>query len=552
MDMMMIGRRLLFLAGTLIILLTMTVNVMASPILTSHQIIVIQGDDPITEVVEPGNKIQAVERFYFAVPYNETYIEVPVPKNASSVGMKLDQVIYSQQMETYIPGKFSEFFNVDNPPKTVFLDMTGMECCYADFYSWEFPLGADRNVTSWNLIGNNVFFNTSLDIERSDDVWNTSDSDLKLNSGREIGDYYSTLSMFGLNITKIHMSWSVPEHPENVSISISNDNGTSWMDITDHNDEEIFFPSEGNQFLWKINMSQDIELNNTPVLDYLWINTTYLDDYTYLTLQLDYVMERKNGEFSITWDFFMNKHSGRSPHILLYLDKDHTLVAENIDILFWGEQNEFPEKDTYFFMSNHYSPVASVTISKIDDSSSGNFPWLFLLVFIAIALIITLIVINKPKGERSSDETDEEGEAESETMEEDIPGMEEELQFLNTKKDGLLKAMKKLDSDLKEGVIDEDVHNDLKASYKKKTVEIMKQMDLLSANIARATEETQGKDEELIHLREEKKKILLSIKQLDLDYEEGTIDEDSYKELRDKYKKKAVEIAKHIEASTDD
>jgi hypothetical protein len=547
MRMMMIGRKFILIAISMILIMLVAINATAAPILTSHHIVMIQGDDPATEAVEPGDRTIAVERYFFAVPYNETHLEVPVPKNASMDGMQLDHVVYNQQMQSYLPGDFAEFFNQNNPPYKEFLDMTDMDCCYADFYAWEFPIDADRNVTDWDLIGNNVFFNVSLDKGRSDDVWNLSGSDLKLNRSEEYGEYYSLIYPLGLNISMVDMSWAITEHPENVSFFISNDNGTSWMDVTNRSNEDIYFPAEGNEFVWKINMSQDIELNNTPVLDYIWFNFTFLDRYTYVTLQLDYVLERRSGEFKFTWDFFMNRQYGTSPHILIYLDKDHELEAENIDLIFWGDQTEFPEKDTYFFMRGSYSPVASVTISEIEDPP-GDFPWLLLLIFLIIAIIIVVLSMSMPKRGKPSEGMVDTAEPEVSSEEiEEMEEMEDELEELRSKKKGLLGAIKKLNSDFEEGIIDEDVYNDLKGSYKGKTIEIMKRMDLLAATISQASMEPQISQEHEA-LLQEKKKTLLSIKKLDSDFNEGTIDEDTYRELREKYKKRAVEIAKELES----
>jgi hypothetical protein len=528
----------------------MTINTTAAPILTSHHIVMIQGDDPATEQVEPGDRIIAIERYFFSIPFNETWVQVPVPKNASMTGMDVDHVVYNQQMGSYLPGDYAEFFNTNNPPYKEFLDMTDMDCCVADFYAWGFPKEADRNISQSALIGSSYFFNASMDADRSDDVWNYTDSDLKLNAGEEYGDYYSVLSLMGLNITKIEMSWAISEHPENISFFISNDNGTSWMDITHNSTEDLFFPDNGSEFLWKINMSQDIELNNTPILDFMWINLTFLDYYTEITLQLDYILERRSGDFKFTWDFYMNKQNGRSPHILLYLDKDHELEAENINMLFWGDQTEFPEKDTYFFMSNEYSSAASVTISKIEDPQA-EFPFFLILLFIIIAMIIIVLLSSLPKKDRTTQDQEEKEEAESGVSEEEMEEMEGELEELQTKKEGLLNAIKKLDSDFEEGIIDGDVYNDLKGSYKGKTIEVMKRMDLLAATIAQASKESEESAEispEMEALLQGKKKTLLSIKKLDTDFEDGTIDEDTYKELREKYKKKAVEISKEIES----
>jgi competence protein ComGC len=123
---------------------------------------------------------------------------------------------------------------------------------------------------------------------------------------------------------------------------------------------------------------------------------------------------------------------------------------------------------------------------------------------------------------------------------------EEEMEALGTKKESLLKAIKKLDSDFEEGIIDEDVYLELKSGYKQKTVDVMKRMDALTA-MAVVTVKEPDTSPEAEALRNEKEKLLLSIKKLDSDYKDGVIDEETYNEMRDDYKKKAIEITKKLE-----
>jgi hypothetical protein len=124
---------------------------------------------------------------------------------------------------------------------------------------------------------------------------------------------------------------------------------------------------------------------------------------------------------------------------------------------------------------------------------------------------------------------------------------EKELEELQLKKEGLDTAIAKLDSDLEEGLIDEDVHTELKGSYEEKAADVDQQIVALSAITSKEREEPEMSSEKAA-LMQKKERILKSIKKLDSDYEEGFLDEDVYEDLRKSYKGKAVEILKDIEA----
>jgi hypothetical protein len=527
-----------------ILLLT---NVTAAPFLDSHFIVVMQGDDPETEEVEPDSQLFALERYYFFIPWNETWVEVPVPKIANLEGMKLDHVDYVESMG-YIPGEYSVYWNQDNPPYKLFKDMTDMECCIADFYAWEFPENADRNLTVYTHVDTISEFNEYFDGGKSDDIWNFSSSGLSMNTSNEYGNYISTPSIMGINITKVQMHWDVSAYEENTSFFVSNDNGTSWLNVTDLKGEDINFTSSGNELIWKINMSQDIEINNTPILENLWVNISFTPAYTELTLQLDYTIDRNSNKFEFVWDLYMDYGDGVTPHTVVYIDKDHNLESQGIPLALYKNQTEYPEKDAYTYMSprsGSYSPEASVTITKMVEEDS-QFPWILILILfivVIIVLIILVFLLSRPQ---------KQGEAEVADSEEQGLDLEQkaDLEGLEKKKTGLLKAIKKLDSDFEEGLLDEDVYNDLKDNYKQKTIDVMKQIDSLAA-AAPLTPLAQQTSPEEEALKEKKEKILKGIKKLDADFEEGLLDEETYNELRADYKKKAVEITRKIDGTSE-
>lgn len=522
-------------------------NVTAEPFLDGHFIIVIQGDDPDSEEVESGSQLYAIERFYFLIPWNETWVEVPVPKIANLEGMKLDHVDYVESMG-YIPGEYSAYWNQNDPPYKLFKDMTDMECCIADFYAWGFPENADRNRTVYTHVDTDSEFNEYFDDVISDDIWNFSSSGLSMFPGSDYGNYTSLPTIMGVNITKAQLYWDVPAHEENISFFVSNDNGTSWLNVTSLKGEEINFNTSGNELIWKVNMSQDIDINSTPILENLWVNVSFTPVYTELTLQLDYTIDRNSNKFEFVWDFYMDYGDGVTPHTLVYTDKDHKLEAEGIPLSLYESQTDYENKDAYIYMSPNsgsYSPEASVTITRQVDEEF-EFPWIMILLLFIIVIIVLIVLVFLLSRPQKHDEPRVTQNEEAELVEEP----QVELDGLKQKKEGLLKAIKKLDSDFEEGLLDEDVYNDLKGNYKQKTIDIMKQIDILAAAAPIAPIAPQSSPEEDA-LKEKKEKILKGIKKLDADYKEGLLDEETYNDLRADYKKKAVEITKEMDGTSE-
>jgi hypothetical protein len=535
-------RRFTVFAIFLLSILLLT-NITATPFLDGHFIVVMQGDDPETVEVEPGSQLYALERYYFLIPWNETWVEVPVPKIANMEGMKLDHVVYVDSMG-YIPGDYSAYWNQDNPPFKLFKDMTDMECCIADFYAWGFPENADRNQSVYTYVDTDSEFIQYIDDVISDNIWNFSSSGLSMNPDSEYGNYISSPTIMGINITKAQMSWDISDHAENVSFFVSNDNGTSWYNVTDLKGEEINFTSSGNEFIWKVNMSQDIGINNTPLLENLWVNISYTPFYTELTLQLDYTIDRNSNKFEFVWDLYMDYGDGVIPHTLVYTDKDHKLKSEGIPLSLYETQTEYPKKDAYIYMtssSGSYSPEASVTITHVVDEDT-QFPWIMILLLFIIVIIILIILVYLLSRPKKQDEAEVAQPTEPVLDEEH----EAELEGFIKKKQGLLKAIKKLDSDFEEGLLDEDVYTDLKGNYKQKTIEVMKQIDVLAAAAPVAPIAPQISPQKEA-LKEKKEKILKGIKKLDADFQEGLLDEETYNELKADYKKKAVEAARELD-----
>jgi hypothetical protein len=533
-----ITRRFAFFLVFILLIQIIAGSVNARPIFFFHHITMVQGDDPSTEEIESESEISVFESIGVYIPWNESVVEVALPFGAKS--WDIDHVTYPPMDD--FPGEYSAFFNPENPPFTQFIDMSSMSCCYAHRLAWGFPEGADRNTTESIYIGTETDFIQHFNDTRSDPVWNFSVSGLKLEPGNTTGDYFSVplsvpLSM-GVNITKIVMSWNITIHKENVSISVSNNNGTDWMDMNGQNGQVVNFSTQGNELIWRINMTQDINQNNTPILDELQVNVTYIPFITPIFLNLEYKLQRDpdTNRFEFTFDLYDDYIYNVPLHILIYINDDHILESKNISMAFTEVLENLPDKNRYSFVTGSYLPIVEISVHKIEEEE--DFPWIILLALLLIVILIAMLLISRARSKESEEPSEAEGEEPLDSG--------EELEELEKKKEGLLKAIKKLDKDFEEGLIDEDVYNELRTSYKSKAASVMKQIDALAVSALAVTKAPEISIEKAA-LMKKKEKILKSIKKIDSDYEEGLLDEDVYQDLRKSYKEKAVEVLKEIE-----
>jgi hypothetical protein len=368
-------RRIVYMWLVLLTMMAIASGAFARPVFLSHHITMVQGDDPSTEAIESESEIHVIESFGVLIPWNESVVQIAVPLVAKSYDV--DQVVYLSPVD-YIPGEYSAFYNPTNPPFKQFLDMTEMTCCYAHRFAWGFPEGADRNLTDSTNLDSDVDFIQYFDDTRSDVVWNFSTDGLHLKPGNISGDYISfpltiPLSM-AANITKVEMSWNVSISQENVSIFVSNNNGTNWTNMNGLNGQILNFSTQGNELIWKINMTQDINLNNTPILDDLWINVTYIPIFTNVNLNLEYILQRNpdTNRFDFTLDLYDDYIDNVLLHMLIFINNDHVVESRNITLTFTESPENLPDKNRYNFIGYNYLPVADISVEKIEEE--GEFP----------------------------------------------------------------------------------------------------------------------------------------------------------------------------------
>jgi hypothetical protein len=527
----------------------------SEPILEWHNIIIVQGDDPSTPEIESEDNLIATEFVYFLVPWNESIVRTFIPKSVTPSTIVVDQVVevtYPDQSTAFVYGEYSALMNPQNPPYKEFIDKTGADCCIAHWYLWGYPNGSSRDMEGYAHGSSGDHFNQSYDSIISDDVWNFTGPGLELKEGESAGEYISIpMEIFStyevINITSIEMDWNVTEFSENVSFSVSINNGTHWLDMNPNKGQLINFTTPGNELLWKMNMTQNVSLNNTPLLSDLWINITYTPAFSELVLQMNYVMPKDpvTDQFQFIMDLYEDMKYQRDPHVLVYVNPDHSLSANGMPFTFYDTQSQVSGKELYFFMpgTGEFSPEVTITIPYVGSETSpneeGDFPWLYIILLIIIlAMIAVLLIVPEKKKE------DEEGDIEADT---------EELEQLEQKKEKLQMAISKLDSDFEEDLIDEETYDELKAGYEEKEAGVSKEIGILAASIASAkARRTEDSEEEISEekeaLLEKKKKLLLAIKKLDSDFEDDVIDEDTYKDLKADYKKKAAGVLKEIDA----
>jgi uncharacterized protein YneF (UPF0154 family) len=188
-------------------------------------------------------------------------------------------------------------------------------------------------------------------------------------------------------------------------------------------------------------------------------------------------------------------------NLLVYVDGGYEIEGSNIT---WANQSAIDPA----MWEDIQKPGKEISIGTVGIDSTfslsispeeGGFPFtlaiigLIILVFILLGAFLLVRkkekseVVEKPPSDRDEDDAVD---ADAETLiqggvEADVGEGESEVKIkgnnergeLLVRKENILKAIRRLDADLEEGLLTEEAHGDLKAKYKKEAIEIMKELD---------------------------------------------------------------------------
>ncbi|MCK4971304.1 MAG: hypothetical protein KAS77_12265, partial [Thermoplasmata archaeon] len=247
-----------------------------------HQMIMVQGDDPDTSMIEARDMLSVVDRSYWEIPWDSDEVYVSMPEDAKSIIVEQVESIPHQGQNIYVPGKYSAMQNPDDPPETGRVT----EGDYEGFYYWRFPEHADRSE------------NDTMDVDTDEDFADydpelTDPDDFIFSFGsiglaeNVTGATYTSKMFTGHELTQVGLSYWGYEM-ENMTFEVTGDNGTTWHPAESGTTSAI--PGGGNQFRWRVNMTQDLADDAPPILDWVTFIIHFMPDTTDTWIEASYLL----------------------------------------------------------------------------------------------------------------------------------------------------------------------------------------------------------------------------------------------------------------------
>jgi len=474
-----------------------------------HWIEILQGDNPDTTVVEDAGTMLVTDSMLYTIPYKVDRVYVHVPAG----------------------GVLTSFNDVHRTQNDSVVGLSE----FPDWYYWKFAPGANRTIIGDYQENISHFFrNGTYDATEV----NVTDDQVKLQDGVNNGLFTSrkqdALSAVNVSSAKIVINAT---HPANLTLYLSNNAGSDW--IAASNNASVDFASNGSSLMYRMNISGNStirpEINNVTV-EYIYTPTS-----TTLALEATYTLSAMGDPPVIIFEKKMMYDVGNT-NILVYFDSGLGIEGRNIT---WANRSDIdpemwdslqkPGKDFRVGIVNPGSTFSLTVGENIGASGPDYSLYIAAIIILAIFLVVGLASARIKKKLRRRTEPEDEPDEEEES--EAAPVLPVGKDGLVARKESVIEAIKKLDSDLKEGLISKESHAELRAIYKKEAVPIMKELDSTAVLPV-------GKDA----LVARKESVIKAIRKLDSDLKEGLISEESHAELRAIYKKEAVQIMKELDS----
>ncbi len=250
------------------------------------------------------------------------------------------------------------------------------------------------------------------------------------------------------------------------------------------NNSYLEFDDSGDILKYKLNITGNSTIR--PTVDLVIMDYEYVPMATTMALMAEYTIE-SNPEFSFEKELLYD--IGDSV-IYIYVEDDYVIESNNVTWVDPDDPNITPTmKDKYPGKVLHVGTVEpgsifSITMNPGEDSGNDS---LFIFAFIGLILIIVISVI-----------------------------------YLRKMGDG---PIEKTDDTDKEPDDEEETES---VAHEKSDIEDVKPVD-----------------KEVLKVR--KQKILTALKNLDKDYEDGIISEESYNEIKAKYRQEAINVMKELD-----
>jgi hypothetical protein len=431
-----------------------------------HQVSMMQGDDPDTTEEEDRLRLTVVERTMWRIPHDSNEVYTYIPAEATNVLMDNVESFSHQGESFFIPGPFSFANNPGDQPEVGIAS----EGDYAGFQYWRFPIGADRDLI------HPLDFNSTGDFDDADPGlttmgdWDTSDDSLSISDNLTSSTYVSKRYTGGVGLVLVNMTIG-GENEQNMTFEVSADNGATWK--VAQNGSPVAFDDEGNEFRWRVTMTQDPSDNATPVLDYAYFDITFTPESTSIWIETSYVIDIPVGGFTFDMVFPFDGNSGLIFHANfdndMSLDMTGTEVTEVVD-------GEYVGKTKYSHVAGGYSKQLLLEVKDlviIDDDDSVDawmlFAIIIILIFAAIAGLVLFGGRRKDTDVADGTSTPDEGDSGQQAGRSDAEDLEE-------RRDQLVGQIKELDASLAEGLISKEDHKLRRAELKAEALSTMKRI----------------------------------------------------------------------------
>jgi hypothetical protein len=426
-----------------------------------HQVSLLQGDDPSTTYEEARRQVLVIDRTYWYVPWNSTEIYTYIPPGARNV--TFDHVrSYSHQGSTiYIPGQFSVASNPHSPPSIGPKEGEGFE----GYHYWRFPENAQRDLVHiLNFTSEADFGDADQDLTTMEE-WEFTDGVLAMAANVSTSTYVSKVYTGGVDLVNVNVTFEA-SGSENMTLEVTADNGTSWQEPVAGVPME--FDHDGTEFRWRVTMTQDPALNNTPTLEWTDFRALFTPEFTELLMETTYIidMESKVLEFDQVFPFDI---STTTYVMVFYIDKDMTLEVTGTEVT-KSASSMVPGKDTYTHMTGGHDPIITFKVTDVKAvQEDGSTTTLMMYAVVGILILIMAIGIAMVLLSDRRRPATKDGDTQV--------GSDGDLDDLVQRKDALMEAIKDLDGDLEIGLITEEDHRARREELKRETMDVMRLID---------------------------------------------------------------------------
>ncbi len=458
----------------------------------THQLIFFQGEDPETSTVEPTSLVQVLDRTVWRVPWNETVLYASIPMAATDIVFDHVEPFSHAGVTVFVDGAYSAGKNPTSPPAKGRVSSGPL----SGLYFWQFPSGVSRAQT---VVRNPFAEGTLTDFEpaaTTADAWDIGNGTLALKEGVGAAVYTGRTVRLGHDIVSVNVTWSGAGIGENLTVQVSADDGATWEEARNGTPRSMDGTSAALR--WRVSMVQDTALNNTPVMTNMSVKVNHVPESIDIWMNLEYNLQLDSDgslDVQISYPF----DNAQSALIFLgYFDSHVQLKVEGMDVTSATIEG-FPNKMVYRHMSGNYLNDLVFRVETVDDAGWGFGRTLLvlgaLLVIIAIVLYFYMSarsrrLVEGEEDEPPEDEGGEEAEAYEDEGEEDEGTDDGEgegepmsdlddlsLEELTSMKEDILRAIKRADGELEQGILGEDEHAAIRATYKRRALQVMKAIE---------------------------------------------------------------------------